>query len=1157
MAGFGGAVKLTGESEYRKALKAISQDLKELSAETKLVSAQYASNAKSIEALTAKQTALTKQYEAQISKVNLLKSQYASMTAEQDKNKAKHEALVKTYKEESDKLVQIGKECGTTSAEYKLQAGYVNGLATEVNKSSKAIEQNETQMSRLRTELTNATTEMVKTENELNSLDAEIKDVSDSSQDLGDDIKGAGDKAKKASKDGFTVFKGILANLGATVIKEAVNGLKKLGSQLISVGKDAFNAYSEFEQLTGGVETLFGNSAKTVKEYAANAYKTAGMSANEYMSTVTGFSSSLLKSLKGDTEKAAQYADKAIRDMSDNANKMGTSIDLIQNAYQGFAKENYTMLDNLKLGFSGSKEGAQQLIKEAEKLDSTFKAQRDSSGKLTLAYADMVDAIHIVQTNMGITGTTAKEAESTIEGSTMSMKAAWKNLLVAIADDNANLSKSVKQFTDSAETFLKNAAPRVKKIVEGIFTAAKKLAKKYMPEVYKTVYPVLEKLTKALKDIVTFITKNFSVIAPTVMTAVAAFAAFNATLAISKTVTTVTTALSALTAGVGLATKATTVFNAVLSSNPIMAVVTAVLALVAAVTLLSSKTKDEAVEAFEEQKQALQEQKDAIQENVDAWNDLKDAQQKNIDAGMTEMSYYESLARELKTITDANGKVKKGYEERASFITDQLNNALDMEIKMTDGVIENYAGISNAIDLLIDKKKAEIMLNAQEALYSEALTNRAEALRTLNTLEQDLNDKKEAQKKVNESIAYWEQKSLEYKNSNDYSNYQLAQQNLASYRDELTSVNKDLGASQELYDQQKAVVDEYAYNIAIYQKNMELAHAGHYDQMMDMNWNYVQDYQSAQDVHIATLQASIDTEKLNYDHLLQLKKESNSDIYDEQLKASDERIQALKKEMNQYIATTDNANAEVELIWQESLDDQLSQITGYNIEFKDAGGGLVQMYVDGVATGEPTSKTEMAEIVAETLKEISKQETGAKKAGEDLIEGVNKGVGALAKQKSVFTTVQNFGSKVLANLKSSLKEASPSKASKEMGLFLDEGVTEGVKKGSKSTLKQVATFGKSIIDTFNDELKDGTNIGEFTSDINSELKGLKPEIDLGGVNYGAASLNGINSGSITGALNYQSMVNAFKEAIGQMTVELDDRQVGKFVKKTVATAIYT
>lgn len=235
-----------------------------------------------------------------------------------------------------------------------------------------------------------------------------------------------------------------------------------------ALATSAVKNYANYEQLVGGVETLFKSSAGAVQQYAAEAYKTAGLSANEYMETVTGFSASLLQSLGGDTEKAAKYADTAIRDMSDNANKMGTSMELIQNAYQGFAKQNYTMLDNLKLGYGGTKQEMERLILDAEALDSSFTASRDVNGELAMSYADIVDAIHIVQTDMGILGTTAAEASSTIQGSLSALGSAWTNLVTGIANENADLSGLVGTFAESVATAARNILPRISQVLQGI-----------------------------------------------------------------------------------------------------------------------------------------------------------------------------------------------------------------------------------------------------------------------------------------------------------------------------------------------------------------------------------------------------------------------------------------------------------------------------------------------------------------------------------------------------------------------------------------------------------------------------------------------------------------------------------------------------------------
>lgn len=258
-------------------------------------------------------------------------------------------------------------------------------------------------------------------------------------------------------------FQKVLGKIGSavnTAVKASAAAVGAASAGVAALGTACINAYADYEQLAGGVETLFKDSAETIHSYADNAYKTAGLSANEYMETVTSFSASLLQSLDGDTEKAAAAADLAITDMADNANKMGTAMESIQNAYQGFAKQNYTMLDNLKLGYGGTKEEMQRLLADAEKL---------SGVKYDLSsYADIVEAIHVIQTEMGITGTTAKEASTTIQGSVASMKAAWANLMVGMADDTQNFDMLLSNFIESIGTVADNLLPRIGIVIEGM-----------------------------------------------------------------------------------------------------------------------------------------------------------------------------------------------------------------------------------------------------------------------------------------------------------------------------------------------------------------------------------------------------------------------------------------------------------------------------------------------------------------------------------------------------------------------------------------------------------------------------------------------------------------------------------------------------------------
>lgn len=314
--------------------------------------------------------------------------------------------------------------------------------------------------------------------------------------DVTDVNKGIDETGKKTSDLGEKIKSGL-----ATVGKAAVVGVTAAATAIGTIGTKAIQAYADYEQLVGGVETLFGTSAGSAEEYAAqtgeavddvrmkwaslsraqniimyraqNAFKTAGLSANEYMETVTSFAAALVSSMGGDTEAAAQRADLAITDMADNANKMGSSMESIQNAYQGFAKQNYSMLDNLKLGYGGTAKEMYRLLSDAKEIDETFDAvfSLDEKGHLEANYSDIVQAIHIVQTEMGITGTTAKEAASTIQGSFGMVKAAWQNLVTGLADPDQDLGALVGNFTDSVVVAGNNLIPRIQELLPRIVEA--------------------------------------------------------------------------------------------------------------------------------------------------------------------------------------------------------------------------------------------------------------------------------------------------------------------------------------------------------------------------------------------------------------------------------------------------------------------------------------------------------------------------------------------------------------------------------------------------------------------------------------------------------------------------------------------------------------
>lgn len=480
---FGGSVKLTGETEYRKALKNITQNLKEVSSELKLVTSEYGANDKSVEGLQAKSEVLNKQLEKQREKVTVLTNALNSLQSEVLTQSKAHTQLEQELANEQKKLDLLANTVGDTSQEYQAQKQKVAELEKAVSKSSSANESNQKSLSALRIELNNAKTSANNTQSAIDSLGNEMKDTENSTDDLSDALNNASKSANNASNGGFTVFKGMLANLASTAVMACVSAIKELGGTIIDVGKQAVSSYADYEQLVGGVETLFKDSARTVEEYADNAYKTAGLSANEYMQQITSFSASLISSLGGDTQKASEIGNMAIVDMSDNANKMGTDMQMLQNAYQGFSRQTYVMLDNLKLGYGGTKTEMERLLADAEKISGIHYEIGN--------FSDMVEAIHIIQQEMGITGTTALEAEETIEGSTKGMKGAWKNLLTGIASGK-DITNLINEFTKSILTMSKNLKPIIINSIKGMGELVSGLMETLVPQIIAEIPSLLE-----------------------------------------------------------------------------------------------------------------------------------------------------------------------------------------------------------------------------------------------------------------------------------------------------------------------------------------------------------------------------------------------------------------------------------------------------------------------------------------------------------------------------------------------------------------------------------------------------------------------------------------------------------------------------------------
>jgi phage-related protein len=321
-----------------------------------------------------------------------------------------------------------------------------------------------------------------------------------------DDYEKGVEKAKGGASSLMDVFSGtLLGNVVSDGLRTVTNGITEIGktaaNMAVSIGKASLDSYADYEQLVGGVETLYKDSAGIIENYAKDAYKNVGLSANDYMETSTSFAAALVSSLGGDTQKAAEMANTAISDMSDNANKMGTNISSIQDAYNGFAKQNYTMLDNLKLGYGGTQAEMKRLIKEAAAMTDTQKELGVTVDSNSMSYANIVQAIHVVQANMGIMGTTSKEAATTIQGSTASMKSAWENLLTGIADPDQDFQTLVDNLVDSVITAGNNIIPRIKEIVPTLIDGLSELVTQLAPYVSSVIMELEPTIEEGLQSL--------------------------------------------------------------------------------------------------------------------------------------------------------------------------------------------------------------------------------------------------------------------------------------------------------------------------------------------------------------------------------------------------------------------------------------------------------------------------------------------------------------------------------------------------------------------------------------------------------------------------------------------------------------------------------
>lgn len=496
-----------------------------------------------------------------------------------------------------------------------------------------------------------------------------LEDVDKKADGAGDSVEDAGQAAKNADS-GFTTWKATLANLASTAITKVISGCTQLAEKMEDVTKSAVSHYAEYEQLVGGVETLFKDSSGKLIGYAEKAYKTAGMSSNQYMNTATSFAASLIQGLGGDTAKAVELTNLAITDMSDNANKMGTDIGSIQDAYQGFAKQNYTMLDNLKLGYGGTQSEMIRLINDSGVLGEKIESLDN------VTFDQMIEAIHKIQDNLGITGTTALEAGTTILGSWSSVQALFENILTKVGSKLApTVMGFLQQLSDWMETVDWDAfATSVGDALQRVFDWIQKIDfTTFFEKGMDGVENFLEKLGGLIEDVPKII-QTFKDWSPLIAGVAAGFVTLKVAMAISSLISAVSTAIGILTGVEETATEAQSGLNTAMLANPAVFIISIIAGLVVALITLWN-TNDGFREAV-----------------TNAWESVKEAVSTAIEAIK---GFFTGLVDSIKQAWE---NIKTAISEKIDVIKETVTNVFTA---IADTVSAVWETIKNAVQVAI------------------------------------------------------------------------------------------------------------------------------------------------------------------------------------------------------------------------------------------------------------------------------------------------------------------------------------------------------------------------------------------------------------------------------------------------------------------------
>lgn len=796
---------------------------------------------------------------------------------------------------------------------------------------------------------------------------------------------------------------------------------------------DTQSAFSQIRNIVAslGIADLISSAFDTLKGSIDSAMKR--------IDTMDQFTR-VMTAMTGSAEKA----DKALASIKDTVTGTAYGLDVAAMSAQKFVTSGMQLdksteqvkiwADAVAFYGDGTNETFENVTDALAKMVSKGKVEMDQLNRLTDA------GIPAVQIYADMVGKSIQEVQDDLSNGNISTQEFLDGLQTAFSEGTnrfASITNAAKEAGASwSATFdnMKAAVTRgMQSIIESIDDALSSNGLPTMREMIADIGSISEDALKEISKRMPNILKTIKNLVPLVEAVGIGFVSWQ----IGKII-------QDLVSKIKNANKVVTVFNGLMSANPVALVASAVIGLTTALVVFRQRASEEI--------ETIKTQTEELQNNIDARNELQETVAKNISSGLSELSYYQNLFNELTRITDENGRVKEGYEDRALFITSTLSEAMGMEIELVEGTIQNYQELSGTFDDIIAKKKGMVILNAQEEAYTEAIKKQAEVQATLGESYAEIQENKE---KINE---------LEKEYQELIKDPTATKEELANFQGRIINLKTTNVELQKEYDKAKQNYEQYAYDIASYEDNMAKYQEGKYDEMVYQTYEYVQKKKEADTTELENLQSQLESQKQVLDTLKEMKKKHNTDIYDDQIVSAEQQIEALKKSIEEQGAVVDAGNQELTEKWLAGVQNRLTELTGKQYEFQNAGNGTIQMYINGIASGEPIAMANVETFVNELLAKFDKN-AEAEQAGKNNINSFGNGVNNSDLKSQITENTSKFAGDVVGKL-------DKSEEAKTCGVDILTGLNSGLSSESLrgTAIGSMVSLANNLVKSFNDSL---------------------------------------------------------------------------------------